>query len=122
MKYHNVKKAIFNLHEFMQRLANDEELAKAVINEFLNDMPKRIRELKNAIKKSDIAIVTIQAHSIMGAASYIGSESFMNVAGEVEWATQSEDWDTIIKETATLENTFERLKKELQKEFCEETP
>lgn len=110
-------KTVFNRSDFMLRMANDEELARAVIKEFLNDMPGRIQELKYAIEKSDMATVTIQAHSIRGAASYIGGEYFMSAAGEVEQATQSNDWDTIINKTGTLEETFETLKKTLQKEF-----
>jgi HPt (histidine-containing phosphotransfer) domain-containing protein len=100
-------------------LCGDWQMMKTVVKEFLTDMPVRIQELKTAIEKSDIAAITIQAHSIRGAASYIGGEYFMAAAGELEQSTLSEDWSVIIKKTDTLKKTFENLKKELQKEFCE---
>ena len=63
---------VFNRGDFLNRLMGDENLAKSVIDTFLEDLPEQIRTLKELLEKNDRTGTHRQAHSIKGASINVG--------------------------------------------------
>ncbi len=60
---------IFDKAGLIERLMDDEELVKEVIEGFLEDIPHRIAALKEALERGDTPVVQRQAHTIKGASA-----------------------------------------------------
>ncbi|PKN96371.1 MAG: hypothetical protein CVU43_21070, partial [Chloroflexi bacterium HGW-Chloroflexi-5] len=93
---------IFNEEGMRERLMEDAELAGAVIDGFLKDMPGQINILKIYLEQGDIAGTRRQAHTIKGAAANTGAASLERAAAKIEEAAGKKN----LKEAALL---FPRL-------------
>ena len=60
---------IFHRTDFLERLMGDEQIAGAVIDGFLADMPVLIAELQTAVAAGNIPLSEQHAHRIKGAAA-----------------------------------------------------
>ena len=107
--------AIFDYDGMMERLMDDEELAKMITDIFIDDIPKRIDALKQAILVFDSKNSELQSHSMKGAAGNIGTNQFLNVAAEIEKASRCEDFTTISALIPELEKQYEEAVKEIRK-------
>ena len=77
------------------RLEGDNELAQIVFAEFLDDMPRQIRALKDLVKSGDTAGAARQAHAIRGASASVGGEGLRKIATEMEKAADAGDLDRV---------------------------
>lgn len=75
---------VFDYKSFMKRVMDDKELAKTILNSFLDDIPKQIELLKNYLKEDRIKEAERQAHSIKGASANIGGEQLREIAFKIE--------------------------------------
>jgi CheY-like chemotaxis protein/HPt (histidine-containing phosphotransfer) domain-containing protein len=108
---------IFDKDALMQRLMDDEELARVVIVGFLNDIPLQIQALKDYLKAGDITGAERQAHTIKGASANIGGEALRAIAFEMEKNSRSGDLPAIQKHMNELELQFEFLREVLKKDM-----
>ncbi len=68
----------------MSRFGNDREFFKDLGKEFLNYVPEQIRNLEEAVKSEDTALVQKNAHSIKGAAGNLSANKVASVAVVIE--------------------------------------
>jgi PAS domain S-box-containing protein len=108
---------VFDKVALLQRLMNDDELARIVIAGFLKDIPYQIQSLKDYLEAGDITSSERQAHTIKGAAANVGGEALRATALEFEKNVKSSDLDVLRKLIGELELQFNRLKEELEKEI-----
>jgi CheY-like chemotaxis protein len=105
---------IFDRAGLFERLMEDEELVKEVVEGFLGDMPSRFAALKEAVDSGEAAHAHRHVHTIKGAAGNIGALALQKTAAAVETAAQSGD----LKKTAALipllDEQFEILKALMQ--------
>ncbi len=73
-------------------------------------MPGRIESLEDAVKKSDIARIKLQARSIKGAAGNFCAVALQKVALELERAGKNSDMTRVNKVFDAVKKEFERLK------------
>jgi two-component system, sensor histidine kinase and response regulator len=100
-----------NLQEVRERLMNNDELVKLIIDAFIEDTPKRLASLRESLSAGDAAGATLQSHSIKGAASTVSAERMRRVAAEMEEACRSgEDAEKVMPMLSSLEREFEELK------------
>ncbi|MDQ5984422.1 MAG: Signal transduction histidine-protein kinase BarA [Syntrophus sp. SKADARSKE-3] len=64
---------VFSENDLMDRLMGDRDIACAIIEGFLDDIPKQILKLKEHLETGDLNHLKIQAHAIKGAAASIGA-------------------------------------------------
>lgn len=83
--------ANFDHAGMMDRLMNDEELVRTLLDGFLEDMPTQIGALQSNLNAGDRSGVELKAHTIKGAASNVGGERLVQVAGEIEQAGKRGD-------------------------------
>ena len=108
---------VFDRSGLMERLMDDEELARMVIAGFLEDIPVQIQALKEYLDKDDAAGAHRQAHTIKGASANIGGEALRELAFEMEKKGKEGDLTGVRSRMGALERQFKLLKAVLMKEL-----
>jgi CheY-like chemotaxis protein/HPt (histidine-containing phosphotransfer) domain-containing protein len=101
---------IFDRESLLDRLMGDEELANEILGEFLEDVPRNVTALKEALDNGDAPSIQFQAHTIKGQSANVGGEALCKTAFEIEKAGESGDLETVKARMTELEAQFARLK------------
>ncbi len=107
------KKNVFDKADLFNRLMGDEDLAKEVIELFLDDLPPKLIAIKEAFIKSDAPQLRRLAHTVKGAAANIGAGAFRDFASLMEQAGEAEDLDKAASLLPQIDEQFKRLKNAL---------
>ena len=107
---------VFDKAGMMARLMDDEDLARTVIEAFLDDVPTQIDALRGYLETGNATNAERQAHTIKGASANLGGEVLRAVAFEMEKAARTGNLEYITTHLPELENQFTRLK-EAMNEF-----
>jgi two-component system sensor histidine kinase/response regulator len=75
----------------LERLGGDESLLQEVIDIFLDDAPKHMDSLRNAITDNNPASVEQAAHTLKGELGYLGVSDISQKARELEEAGRNAD-------------------------------
>ena len=70
--------------EFLQRVGDDQELARSILAELKDDLPLQIMLLHSYIDNRDAESAARQAHKIRGAIANIGAEEVCGLLSEIE--------------------------------------
>jgi CheY-like chemotaxis protein/HPt (histidine-containing phosphotransfer) domain-containing protein len=108
-------KAILDHDSLIHRVMGDEDLGRAVIAGFLEDMPKQIDLLKQRLGAGDSPAVCRQAHTIKGAAATVGAGLLCDVAFQMEQAGKAGQIDRAADMLPHLEEEFDRVKSTLER-------
>ncbi len=95
-----------------------ENLAKRVIQVFLEDTPQQLLALAESVGRQDVEKSTRIAHLIRGSAANIGGSSLIGLTQEIESAGMEGDLGPAKRLLPELERRFANLAP-LLKEFCE---
>ncbi len=101
---------IFDKAALLDRVMNDEDLARQVIAGFLKDMPDQMEQMQAALKNRDFTALQGQAHSIKGAAANVGGESLRRAALTMEQAAGKRDVDTANALIPEMQQSFAELR------------
>jgi HPt (histidine-containing phosphotransfer) domain-containing protein len=101
---------IFDATAMRQRLMNNEDLIRKVIETFSSDMGLQIKLLKTAIIDNDFVLAAAQAHKIKGAAANVSGISLNALASIIENASKAEDLGTLLEMLPKIERDFILLK------------
>lgn len=74
----------WNMHETLERLGGDESLLREVVQLFLDEAPKKLTALREAIAQSDADKVHRTAHNLKGELGYLGLAETAQHARELE--------------------------------------
>ena len=107
---------VFDQAGMMARLSDDEDVARMLIECFLDDIPKQILALRGYLEKGDAKSAERQAHTIKGASANLGGEALRAVAFEMEIAGKAGELEVATARLPELETQFARLK-EAMNEF-----
>ena len=100
----------------LERLMDDEDLAKTIRDGFLADIPQQIQVLKAFLEAGDVPGAARQAHTIKGASANVCGERLRAVAFEMEKAAKTGALTAAGARKAELEAQFEQLRKTMNKE------
>jgi len=100
---------VFDKADMMARLMDDEDLARMVVEGFLEDIPRQIATLKGYLETGDAAGAERQAHTIKGASANVGGERLMEVAFEMEKSAKAGDLNAVVEHMVELEAQFNLL-------------
>lgn len=105
---------MYTIEEYMQQLtthySGDKILADSLIKIYLEETPKRIISLKDALKTKDITIVNREAHSIKSSSENLRIPSITKLALDIEIITRSNKFPSI-KEVEELDICFKAYEK-----------
>jgi HPt (histidine-containing phosphotransfer) domain-containing protein len=77
---------LFDTDQFLASLARDRELAVELVDAFLEDCPRRVAELTEALDDGDVARGTKLAHSLKGMCGVVRADALGGLALEMEHA------------------------------------
>jgi HPt (histidine-containing phosphotransfer) domain-containing protein len=103
-------------------MMDDEDLARTVVEGFLEDIPRQIEVLRRCLDTGDAEGATRQAHTIKGASANVGGEALRAVALEMEKAGQAGDLAAAMTHMPDLESRFAQLEIAMQDFVDEQGP
>jgi len=101
---------VFDRAALLARLMDDEDLARAVTEGFLEDIPKQIEALQDYLEAGDAASAERQAHTIKGASANVGAEALREIALAMETEGKAGDLEAVRELLPELRARFERLR------------
>ena len=101
---------VFDRADLMQRVMEDADLAREVIECFLDDTPRQIDALRRYFEAGEVKGVQRQAHSLKGSSSNVGGGALRNLASEIEQAGKAGDLHSVAARIGDLDREFVRLK------------
>jgi CheY-like chemotaxis protein/HPt (histidine-containing phosphotransfer) domain-containing protein len=107
---------IWNKTDMLDRLMGDMTLAKKIIEGFLDDIPVRIREMSILLRNDDAESVESHAHTIKGAAAYVGGEKMSHLAEKMEQWSNKGKLAMVDAHIEELKIYYEELKELVQKD------
>ncbi|MFC1490465.1 Hpt domain-containing protein [Candidatus Latescibacterota bacterium] len=102
---------IFDRSDLLERLGDDEEFCKEIIELFIDDTPNQIKELKIALEKKDASTVHRRSHAIKGSSANTSALSMQEVASQMETAGKNNNLDSVAALLFKFEEEFEKFKK-----------
>jgi len=112
-----MEEQIFDHAAFLQRVMQDQGLAKMLLESFLQDMPGQLKELSDRVASGDPKAIAQQAHKIKGAAGTVSGRAFSAVAMTIERAGNSGDAAAAAAQMNELGNQFAQLQRTLLREI-----
>lgn len=109
---------VFDLAAFRDRMMDDAELMRTVVDMFLKDAPQQIERLKDQGSTGDFREITALAHKLKGAAANIGGVALSALALNIEQASKRGAIDSIDAGIAELEQRFTQLKSVIEEKLA----
>ncbi len=104
---------VFRESEFLERLMDDRELGRTIVERFLSDVPVMMGKLKDFLSMGDMPGARREAHTIKGAAATVGGPALSEVALKLEEIGKQGGLGEALNVLPRLETEFERLKRSL---------
>jgi PAS domain S-box-containing protein len=108
-----VEAASWNRGEALARIGGDEELLRDLCHIFLEESPKLMLKLQQAVAAGDADGVMRAAHSLKGETSYLGANRTSRAARELEEMGRDQNLSQASDTLATLEREVASLHREL---------
>ncbi|MCD6288824.1 MAG: response regulator, partial [Candidatus Hydrogenedentes bacterium] len=102
---------VFDRAALLERVADDEELMREILNVFMQDVPRLIDDVKNAIKEGNPESVRRGAHTLKGASGSAGATALQRLAKKIEDAGADDNIERATRLAESLDETFETFKK-----------
>jgi CheY-like chemotaxis protein len=103
-------KPVFDRETALDRVNGEAELLDEVIELFLTDAPNRLAEVRTALQQGDPKRLQMAAHSLKGAAGYVGADRTSAQALKLEDLGRLGELSQAIDEYQLLEREIERLR------------
>lgn len=108
---------VFDKAGLMDRMMDDEELARMVIAAFLEDLPLQMAGLRDCLEAGDAPGAWRRVHTVRDAAMDAGAEALCAVANEMEKAAKVGDMSFVGRNLANLAAEFERAGETMGREL-----
>lgn len=108
---------VFDYKSFMKRVMEDKELARTILNSFMEDVPKQIEILKKYIEEKHVYEAERQAHSIKGASANVGGEQLREIAFRIEKLCKEGNITEVPELIQQMEEKFKELSDKIKEIF-----
>ncbi len=109
-----------DLKEVLERVQNDKELLKELLDIFLQDCPQKVKAIKEAYQAKNMTQLKDAAHSMKGASGNISAKQLYALFSALDQKGRNDDFsgvDVLIadldRELKVLEEYSHKLKQEL---------
>jgi two-component system, sensor histidine kinase and response regulator len=106
--------ASWNKTEALDRIGGDEELLQELCQIFLEESPKLMQKLQQAVTEGDSDGVTRAAHSLKGESSYLGAGGTSKAARDLEEMGRCKDLSRASETLVVLEREVAGLQRHLK--------
>lgn len=100
---------VVDLHQALARVNGDKGFYQELLGMLLEDAPRQVEEIREAIGLGDASHVEQVAHSLKGAAASLGAEAVRNVVLSLEVLGRQSDLEGATIMLTELELEIERL-------------
>jgi len=97
---------VFDRAALLDRCMEDEELVQEVLGLFVENVPQRIQELREALAGGDAQAACLAAHTIKGMAANTSANALRDAAKRMEEAARDGDLETVQERMNALESGF----------------
>jgi two-component system sensor histidine kinase/response regulator len=104
----------FNVDAALKHVEGDRDLLDEIIRIFVDQCPKTMYEIQNAIRAHELPVLERAAHSLKGSASNLGAIPVTHSAAELEAAARCADSSRLGEQFQTLEAEVGKLLGELE--------
>ncbi|MEI9974042.1 MAG: Hpt domain-containing protein [Ignavibacteriota bacterium] len=112
------KIVLFNPEEFDESVMGNEDLARRILQRFVDDMPRQLSRLAQAVSDGDAAQARLLAHSIKGAAASVSGLEMREASWKLEQQARDGNLAVAAEAVRELSESFERTRP-VMKSFCE---
>ncbi|TAG33969.1 MAG: Hpt domain-containing protein [Verrucomicrobia bacterium] len=92
----------------------DDTFLREIIGIYLEDVPKRLADLKTARASDDRPLFTRSAHTIKGSSANVGAAEVRALAEKIEHRSKSETLASLNEHVGELEAAYARARQALQ--------
>jgi CheY-like chemotaxis protein/HPt (histidine-containing phosphotransfer) domain-containing protein len=85
-------------------------LSKRVVDAFLEDTPRRLEDIEQALLGHSTEELSLVAHALKGSGSNLGARAFAQICADLEHAVSGNDWGSCRKLLAALRQESDRLR------------
>ena len=111
----------FDGSNLLELFEGDEEAIATVLEIFIDDAPKQIELMKEALEAGDSGAVQRQAHSLRGAAGNVGACALEELSLQAENAGDAGDLEAAAAVVRTMDRALEELKTAVSAQIAGET-
>jgi CheY-like chemotaxis protein len=108
----------FDEADLLERVMGNEDLARRVAARFVEDMPRQLAALADAVRRAEAQTTRQVAHGIKGSAANVGGMPLCHVASKLEKLGAAGDMESAAGILADLSRGFDTLKSRLE-QFCD---
>ncbi|MFH1313232.1 MAG: response regulator [Candidatus Eisenbacteria bacterium] len=106
-------KEVLDREDLLRRLGGDEEMVQQILETFMQDAPKQLIALKQAVEANDITLAERHAHTLKGAAGNVGARALHNAAMKAQEAAERGDPGEISRMVEAVESQLAGLERAL---------
>ncbi|MCX6596812.1 MAG: ATP-binding protein [Acidobacteria bacterium] len=99
----------FDAEDFLDRMMGSEDLARRIVEVFVNDTPNQLKALAEALRQADSRNARLIAHSIKGSAANVGGQGLSNVAAQMEKLGEAGDLVAVQQMLPALAANYDAL-------------
>ena len=103
--------AVFARQTALDRFDGEEQLLEEVIELFVSDVPNRMADIRISLELGDPKRLQSAAHSLKGAAGYVGAERVAALALKLEELGRRGDLSSALEVHGQLEREIEQLRR-----------
>jgi HPt (histidine-containing phosphotransfer) domain-containing protein len=100
----------------LERLGGDEDFLKTMFGIYLEDLPRKLDDLRTYDAEKDLYILGRIAHSLKGASMTVGAMAASEKAREMEEAAKAEDLDRVRRTMSSLFDILDKTTGEMERE------
>ncbi|MBF0544837.1 MAG: response regulator [Candidatus Riflebacteria bacterium] len=101
---------VFDQSSLLERLGNDELLCKQIIQVFVDDAPKQLQSILEAIQQKDVEQVIARSRTLKGASANVCAIALNKLIEKLEASAQANDFPEIVIITEKLETEIGAFK------------
>jgi len=106
--------AVWDQPSALKRVRNRQDRLLKLVSLFLEDVPPRLLDLRQAIDEADFEAVSVIAHTIKGVALNLSAEQLADCAVQLQSSTDSKDVDKLKSQHTDIEAAFTALTSKLR--------
>ena len=101
---------VFNAKQVLTMACDDVELARQIVEVFLDDIPKQLENLKDSLIEKDAKTAERVSHSIKGASATVGGEVLREIALLCEQCGRENRLAELQDKVPAMEQAFAELR------------
>ncbi|SMC25791.1 PAS domain S-box-containing protein [Desulfacinum hydrothermale DSM 13146] len=105
------KRDVLDWDELVDRLAGDMELAWEILEDFVEELPQRLQEMREGLQSGDMENVKRSAHTLKGSAANVSAKGLSHCALQVEHAAAEGDPERVEAGLEEVRREAERLER-----------